>query len=215
MLLFQRWAQAKVMVSEEDADIHGSGHTEVGDGQGFMSPDDNYRFSPAIAEHRPAVQRIAQILFLDQPQRYSDILWAASYELPSEVEEGALRWRQSRMEEHGFPPWEDALSVYAPSDGVRVYPRPPQPTDPESPVYPPHIAKTTCVWCHESERIVKRYGLAADRLSTYTDSYHGLADRAGSTEVANFATSFEAPSNGWRTKPGNECSTSFSGWAIA
>ena len=131
-LLFQRWVRADLIVSEEDPDIHGSGLTETGDGEGLVSPDDNYRFSPTVAEHRPAVQRIAQILFLDQPKRYSDILWAASYELPAELEEGALRWRQSRMEEHGFPPWEDALSAYAPPEGVRVYPQPPQPTDPDS-----------------------------------------------------------------------------------
>ena len=131
-LLFQRWVRAKVMVSEEDPDVGGSGQTEVGDEEGAVSPDDNYRFSPAIAEHRPAIQRIAQILFLDQPKRYSDILWGASNELPSELEEGALRWRQSRMEEHGFPPWEDALSAYAPPDGVRVHPWPPLPTDPDS-----------------------------------------------------------------------------------
>ena len=62
------------------------------------------------------------------------------------------------------------------------------PEDPASRVYPAHISKTTCVWCHESEQIVKRYGLPAQRRSTYIDSYHGLADRAGSTEVANCAS---------------------------
>lgn len=62
------------------------------------------------------------------------------------------------------------------------------PEDPKSMVYPTHIAKTTCVWCHESERIVKRYGLAAGRLTTYSDSYHGLADRSGSATVANCAS---------------------------
>ena len=63
-----------------------------------------------------------------------------------------------------------------------------RPEDPESMVYPAHISQTTCVWCHESERIVKRYGLASKRLSTYMDSYHGLADRSGSTTVANCAS---------------------------
>lgn len=62
------------------------------------------------------------------------------------------------------------------------------PNDPQSSVYPTHISKTTCVWCHESERIVKRYGLIAGRLNTYADSYHGLADRSGSTTVANCAS---------------------------
>ena len=62
------------------------------------------------------------------------------------------------------------------------------PEDPESSVYPSHIAQTTCVWCHESERLVRRYGLPAERGQTYADSYHGLADRGGSTTVANCAS---------------------------
>ncbi len=62
------------------------------------------------------------------------------------------------------------------------------PEDPESSVYPSHVSKTTCVWCHESERIARRYGLPTQRLQTYADSYHGLADRGGSTTVANCAS---------------------------
>lgn len=60
--------------------------------------------------------------------------------------------------------------------------------DPASRVYPAHISQTTCVWCHESELIVSRYDLPGQRLSTYADSYHGLADRTGSTTVANCAS---------------------------
>ena len=60
--------------------------------------------------------------------------------------------------------------------------------DPESTVHPAHISKTTCVWCHESVRVVKKFGLESGRLGTYKDSYHGLADRAGSGGVANCAS---------------------------
>jgi cytochrome b subunit of formate dehydrogenase/nitrate/TMAO reductase-like tetraheme cytochrome c subunit len=62
------------------------------------------------------------------------------------------------------------------------------PDDPESMVYPSHVAETTCVWCHESERIVKRFGLAEGRRQTFADSYHGLAESGGSTTVANCAS---------------------------
>ena len=54
-------------------------------------------------------------------------MWMAQWELPSELEEQALHWRQSRLEEHGFPDWEEALSVYAPPEGVQSHPRPPAP----------------------------------------------------------------------------------------
>ncbi len=62
------------------------------------------------------------------------------------------------------------------------------PDDPASTVSPSRVSKTTCSWCHESERIVKRYGLSSQRQASYEDSYHGLADRAGSTVVANCAS---------------------------
>ncbi|MHC4430100.1 MAG: DUF6178 family protein, partial [Planctomycetota bacterium] len=51
--------------------------------------------------------------------------------LPGELEEQALHWRQSRLEERGFPPWEEALAAYAPPEGVRTHPSPPQPVDPD------------------------------------------------------------------------------------
>ena len=131
VLLFQRWARVEPIVPEDEHGEHGHGFTETGDEQGLVSPDGNYRLAPAIKEHGPAMQRIAQIFFLDQPERYRQSLWSALHELPAEIEEQALRWRQSRLEERGFPPWEEALAAYAPPEGVRDHPRPPVPLDPD------------------------------------------------------------------------------------
>jgi formate dehydrogenase gamma subunit len=50
-----------------------------------------------------------------------------------------------------------------------------------------HVSQT-CANCHAAERIVKKYGLPADRVATYRDSYHGLADESGSAAVANCAS---------------------------
>ena len=47
-----------------------------------------------------------------------------------------------------------------------------------------HISQT-CANCHAAERIVRKYGLPADRVITYRDSYHGLADQNGSSAAAN------------------------------
>lgn len=60
--------------------------------------------------------------------------------------------------------------------------------DPQSSVYPSRVAEASCVGCHESERISRRYGMLAGRLRSYLDSYHGLASRGGSTTVANCAS---------------------------
>jgi formate dehydrogenase gamma subunit len=54
--------------------------------------------------------------------------------------------------------------------------------------YAAYLSRTTCARCHDSERIVERYGLTAQRLTTYIDSYHGLADQSGSAVVANCAS---------------------------
>ncbi|MBL0057550.1 MAG: hypothetical protein IPP35_00095 [Elusimicrobia bacterium] len=46
----------------------------------------------------------------------------------------------------------------------------------------------TCVGCHESEKIIAKFGLPAGRLKSYMDSYHGLASKQGDLRVANCAS---------------------------
>ena len=57
----------------------------------------------------------------------------------------------------------------------------------ESSVAKSHVTQT-CANCHAAERIVKRFGVAGDRVATYRDSYHGLADAGGSANAANCAS---------------------------
>jgi hypothetical protein len=130
-LLFQRWVGVQPVDFDKDGgpELHSVHKPETGDERGLVSPDGAYRFSPSIPEHASAVQRLAQILFQSQRTRYDRILWSAVYELPADLEEQTLRWRQSRLEEHGFPPWDEALSVYAPPAGLRTHPRPLPPKD--------------------------------------------------------------------------------------
>jgi len=58
---------------------------------------------------------------------------------------------------------------------------------PGSSVYPTHVV-ATCSKCHENIRIQRRYGLPANRLSSYIGSYHGVENKFGETTVANCAT---------------------------
>jgi cytochrome b subunit of formate dehydrogenase len=62
------------------------------------------------------------------------------------------------------------------------------PGEPQSPVNPARVSSVTCGRCHSDERLNARYNLPADRVSTFADSYHGLALRAGSQTVANCAS---------------------------
>lgn len=50
------------------------------------------------------------------------------------------------------------------------------------------ISAEVCSRCHASERINTKYNLPKDRVSTFFDSYHGLASQYGSTLAANCAS---------------------------
>jgi cytochrome b subunit of formate dehydrogenase len=62
------------------------------------------------------------------------------------------------------------------------------PSDPKSPVAPLNVSGQVCSPCHSSVALTEKYGINADRFSTFSDSYHGLAIRAGSVEAANCAS---------------------------
>ena len=61
------------------------------------------------------------------------------------------------------------------------------PREPGSPVGSAAVT-ATCSNCHEATGIRETYGLPAGRLSSYRDSYHGLAARGGAPAVANCAS---------------------------
>src|SRR6185503_14145657 len=50
------------------------------------------------------------------------------------------------------------------------------------------VATETCAKCHEGVALTKEFGVAGERVSSYKDSYHGLASRMGSRVVANCAS---------------------------
>jgi len=60
--------------------------------------------------------------------------------------------------------------------------------DPNSSVSEQNLARSTCARCHEGVRLSQEFGVAGNRVSTYLDSYHGLAAEGGSAVVANCAS---------------------------
>jgi formate dehydrogenase gamma subunit len=61
-------------------------------------------------------------------------------------------------------------------------------SDPGSPVAPANLAVQVCGDCHGSYKLTQRFGLSADTVSTFADSFHGLAARGGAVEVVNCAS---------------------------
>jgi cytochrome b subunit of formate dehydrogenase len=57
--------------------------------------------------------------------------------------------------------------------------------DPNSPVSEQNLSKDTCARCHEGVRLAREFGLPGNRVSSYMDSYHGLASEGGSVVAAN------------------------------
>lgn len=50
------------------------------------------------------------------------------------------------------------------------------------------VATDTCSKCHEGVALTQEFGVASGRVSSYKDSYHGLASQMGSKMVANCAS---------------------------
>lgn len=60
--------------------------------------------------------------------------------------------------------------------------------DPEAPVAFKNLSREVCSPCHSSVKLEAKYGINTDRYKTFSDSYHGLAIKGGSLEVANCAS---------------------------
>jgi cytochrome b subunit of formate dehydrogenase len=57
--------------------------------------------------------------------------------------------------------------------------------DPNSPVAEQNLSRDTCARCHDGVRLSQEFGIPGNRVSTYMDSYHGLATEGGSVVAAN------------------------------
>jgi hypothetical protein len=82
---------------------------------GAKTVDGVFYLLPRRADDDLAVPlRLLTLLFSEDRERYERLLQAARYELTAETEEAALRWREARLQDLGFPPREEALAIYAP-----------------------------------------------------------------------------------------------------
>lgn len=50
------------------------------------------------------------------------------------------------------------------------------------------VGTDSCAKCHEGVTLTQEFGIASGRVSSYKDSYHGLASQLGSSVVANCAS---------------------------
>lgn len=57
--------------------------------------------------------------------------------------------------------------------------------DPNSPVAAANVSRDSCARCHEGVRLSQEFGVPGEHVSSYFDSYHGLATQGGSVVAAN------------------------------
>lgn len=62
--------------------------------------------------HRESAALLLDALFRSDYWLYFRMMQGAIWEIPSENEEWAYRWRAGRLEDLGFPPWERAMHLY-------------------------------------------------------------------------------------------------------
>jgi cytochrome b subunit of formate dehydrogenase len=60
--------------------------------------------------------------------------------------------------------------------------------DPNSPVSAGNLSHDTCARCHDGVRLSQEFGLPSNSVKSYMDTYHGLANQAGSVVAANCAS---------------------------
>jgi hypothetical protein len=59
-----------------------------------------------------AVVRCLRVLFERDYWSYFRLMQGVLHELPTENEEWAQRWRTARLQDLGFPPWDEAMGLY-------------------------------------------------------------------------------------------------------
>jgi len=57
--------------------------------------------------------------------------------------------------------------------------------NPNSPAAEQNVSRDTCGRCHEGVRLSQEFGVPGNRVTSYFDSYHGLAAQGGSMVAAN------------------------------
>ncbi len=120
-------ARVEVMLRTNDDDWQDPIGAETLDGQFFFRTLDE-------GDDAAAIIALLRTLFEHDYWTYFRLLQSVIWELAPENEEWALRWRAGRLEDMGFPPWEEAMNLYRylPPEQRSVLPQDAAPLAPDS-----------------------------------------------------------------------------------
>lgn len=92
---------------EEDPDVNPDGVT-------MSTPEGRYLIEFLVEGiEQAAIRQVIDALISRDPFEAVRLFEAVRWEVPTELEEAALQFRSARLSELGFPPLEEALSLYA------------------------------------------------------------------------------------------------------
>ena len=83
---------------------------------GFFSLDGIFYIKVIDPEHREFLEELIRVMAREDYDRYQALVLGLANVLPAELEEEMYRVRNVRLGEHGFLPFEEAVSIYAPLD---------------------------------------------------------------------------------------------------
>ncbi len=113
-LVLKRTLRVHDLSEDEDPIVHG---------QAFRSPEGRYIVEYLVeGSDYVGIRGLLDDLYADDPFRAARLLESVRWELPTELEEIAYRWRTARMADLGFPDLGEALSYYAYVDPDRALP---------------------------------------------------------------------------------------------
>jgi len=82
--------------------------------EGFFTEDGVVYFRGQSDEDFVRIKEIMQTAFSEAQPHYWKMVYGALYEMPTECEEYALRWRNGRLADLGFPERDWAMQIYTP-----------------------------------------------------------------------------------------------------
>lgn len=102
--------RAEVVMKPNDSD-GGQGWSPPGGGSTLDGVF--YLVAKRSSDDLDVAMRLLTLLFESDYWFYFRMLQSVAWELPTESEEWALRWRAGRLQDLGFPSWEEAMAIYA------------------------------------------------------------------------------------------------------
>ena len=108
ILILWLGARVRVIMAEPDGEL------PPGTPAAVMTLDGVYYLEPLRPQDDLALVRAALLSARTQDERlYRSLLEGVLRELPAELESWGFRWRESRLNDEGFPALDDAVAVYA------------------------------------------------------------------------------------------------------